>query len=116
MLETLADMASSLCLHQIVEKPTHKDGNILDLVFVYNRDLLFHYSVDPVPRSISPRDMIVVETVYKAQPATLDSDEIPKRSVFDLLNFQSPDIQWNLILTKLLEIDWQSEFRGKSPD
>ena len=47
MLNFLNEFSNTMFLHQIVTKPTHKDGNVLDLVLVNNLDIVFGYELHP---------------------------------------------------------------------
>ena len=46
MLEDLEELAAEHFLLQYVTKPTHKDGNILDLCFTNNTNLIHSYQCD----------------------------------------------------------------------
>ena len=60
MLNTLNEFSNTLFLHQIAAKPTHKEGNILDLVLINNLDIVFGYEVQPVLKPTSHHSAIVV--------------------------------------------------------
>ena len=91
MLNFLNEFSNTLFLHQIVTKPTHKDGNVLDLVLVNNLDIVFGYEVQPVLKTTSNHSAVVVTTKYKVSE-NKTHERMPKRSCFDNLNVQSSDI------------------------
>ena len=49
----LQDLSTELNLTQIIKTATHKDGNVLDLVFTNNVDLITDNTVIPILLSIS---------------------------------------------------------------
>ena len=53
----------NLLLSQIITKPTHMDGNILDLISVNNKQLIHDYSVTPTLQSITHHHLIVVYSI-----------------------------------------------------
>ena len=113
MINTLNEFSNDLCLTQMISSPTHKDGNILDLVLVNNTSLVHHCSIIPVLRSTSHHNLIQVSTVYKSSydPESL---ERPKLCSFNALNFFNQDIDWSAINKKLNNIDWKRELTNKS--
>ena len=90
MLNRLNEMCNELLLSQIVTNPTHKDGNILDLVFVNNHSLVHNTSVLPVLQSTSHHSIVQIATTYKAEPAPHQTTR-PKPSMFRALNYFHKD-------------------------
>ena len=75
-----------------MNKPTHKDGNILDLVFTNNENLIHDYSVLPVLQSTSHHSIVMVSTSLKVQSLAHDDDQPEPHSKFNALNFFSDEI------------------------
>ena len=84
-----------MLMSQHVILPTHKDGNILDLVFTNNDNLIHECSTIPVLQSTSHHDIVMVSTCFKVN--NLNDEEQPKiepRTGFNALNFFSDDTDW----------------------
>ena len=62
MLNFLNEISNTLFLHQLVAEPTHKDGNVIDLVLVNNLYLVFGCEIQPVIRTISHHSSGVMST------------------------------------------------------
>ena len=104
----LNKFSNTLFLHQIVTKPTHKDGNVLDLVLANNLDIVFGYEVQPGLKTTSHHSSVVVTTEYKVSEDKYH-ERVPKRSCFYNLNFSHE-------MTVLSLFYWSQEFRSKTPD
>ena len=113
MLTTLNEFSNDLCLSQMISTPTHKDGNILDLLLVNNTSLVHHCSIIPVLHSTSHHCLIQTSTSYKSSFKP-ESAERPKLSSFNELNFFNEDSDWVSINKKLNDIDWKKELTDKS--
>ena len=48
MMKVIGELSIDLSLSQIINTPTHKDGNILDLVFINNMDLVHDININMV--------------------------------------------------------------------
>ena len=46
MIESIKTMVDDFLLEQIVDHPTHKDGNLLDLLFTNNREIIHSTTYD----------------------------------------------------------------------
>ena len=115
MISMLNEFSNELCLTQIVSKPTHKDGNILDLVLTNNTNLIHHCSIIPVLQSTSHHSIAQVTTAYKSS-YSFRSENRPKRTSFSALNFFSDDVDWESIENELKSVDWKKEFSDSTPD
>jgi hypothetical protein len=82
MLATLNTLCSELHLTQVIKEPTHYQGNILDLVFTNNTNLIHNTIVTSTIRSISHHSMVTIQTQYK-EPIQSDN---PKDSPDYLLS------------------------------
>ena len=115
MLNHLNEMCNELLLSQIVKNPTHKDGNVLDLVFVNNRSLVHNTSVLPVLQSTSHHSIVQITTTYKAEPAPHQTTR-PKPSMFRALNYFHKDTDWASLMDALGNIDWEANFKDMSSE
>ena len=115
MLNILNSFYTELYLSQHIHLPTHKDGNVLDLIFTNNKDLIHIYNVY---RRYSAYHITASYSVPHYIKCIIEAphQNCPKNSRFDTLNFFSEDINWNLINEKFNDYDWLREFRGESPD
>ena len=59
-IDALNSLANEFLLQQCICMPTHKDGNILDLIWTNNRDLVHSYSCLPTSHTISHHSLINV--------------------------------------------------------
>ena len=117
MIQTLNDFLNCFCLHQIVTKPTHVGGNLLDCIFVNNEVLVHAVSVNEVLPSISHHKLVEVSTKLCIQSSVENNDSNGKlNNRFDCLNFFHCDISWADIISSFQQIDWGAEFQDKSVD
>ena len=118
MIETLNNLANTHFLNQIVKQPTHKDGNILDLILINNMELLHDLSVTEPLRSATHHYFLEVASSLSATHGnSQEEDEVdinipPLRT----LNFHSDDADWINMECKLDEVNWHDELRGLDPD
>ena len=90
VIRDMADELNTFCnefyLKQTVSKPTHKDGNILDLVFTNNMNLISNININETLLSISHHKFIEVSTPYKTK-LLQDDTRKPDLQGFNALNF-----------------------------
>ena len=99
-------------------KPTHNKGNILDLLFTKNTELIHSYECNEslfsdhylVDGKINYKSTVCVE-----EKETDISNKIATTN-FDQLNFFSEKIDWKKINEELQKFDWRGEFRGLPPE
>ena len=116
MFNLLTEFTNDLCMKQYVNKPTHKDGNILDLFFT-NNDLLVNDLLYSKPlNSITHHCIVEVATTYRPNIQRFKERKAPPRTGFHSLNFFHEDVNWDEINTALLEYDWVREFKNKRPE
>ena len=116
MLNDLNQFCNEMFMSQYVNQPTHKDGNILDLVFTNNETLIHDYSVIPVLQSTSHHSIVMVSTSLNAQYLPYDDDDQPEpRSKFNALNFFADEIEWNELKNDLNQINWINELNSDDP-
>ena len=116
MLEDLEDLSAEHFLLQYITKPTHKDGNILDLCLTNNAALIHSFQCDFT--ITSHHSIVQLKTTLKAQrvEATTfrqpNSDDGPG-SIFDSLNFFSDEANFLGLSENFKRTDW-NEVLGDS--
>ena len=94
-------------MNQIIRKPTHKEGNVLDFLLTNNSESIYNYHCLPTLWSdhfiVSISSHFVLET-------TTNHENSPKimNSPFDNLNFYDSKINWQELNNKLDNVDWKS--------
>ena len=91
-------------INQIIHKPTHCEGNILDFLLTNNTDSIFSYTCSPTIHS--DHFIIEVMTHLNFENMGIQSEERNLKSNFDLYNFNSQKIDWELINKELADINW----------
>ena len=117
MFACLIDFMNTNFLHQHITKPTHKDGNTLDLVFTNNSHLLHSYDcIIPGLSSVSDHHIVECKSILGVDCGESSNEPPTKSSALDYLNFFSNDIDWELISKQFKDIDWRVVLSGASPD
>ena len=125
MIEDLVTLKNEFFLGQEIMKPTHNQGNTLDLLFTNNPELLHSYVCNRTEYS----DHFLVEgkinykTPENNQEKQNDASN-PKYSPnvkssiinFNQLNFFSEKINWKKINEELQRMEWRRDFRGVPPE
>ena len=113
MLRALMDIAGEFFLQQVIEKPTHKHGNVLDLLFTNN--LHFLHSHDTVESIFSDHRIVECATTYQVDNTLGNTEEGSCSSEpgpsFHTLNFFSDDVDWEGLEDELSSHDWDLEFQ-----
>ena len=112
MNETLNSFCNEFYLKQYVNQPTHKDGNVLDLLFTNNSDLISDINVTETLLSISHHKFVDMETTYKSKYQIVDVQPTFQR--FQSLNFFSDKADWSGLKNALSQCNWVSLFENKS--
>ena len=122
MVEDLRELTLDNFLTQRADFPTHRDGNVLDLVLT-NNPLLVH-DICALPSRVS--DHFIIEMTSALSPilpnrlnAGIDTNpdnvEITETNIdFRHLNFFSEDTNWDAILLRLSQHNWIRELQGLS--
>ena len=113
MIITLNDFLNVFCLFQVVEEPTHKDGNLLDCVFVNNESIVHSVAVNEVLQSISHHKITEISTPIGVRQKPASSNQTKKTGFF-ALNFFHSNVQWNDLSNELNSVNWQSILHGKN--
>ena len=118
MAASLQEFCCTFFLNQFVEKPTHKDGNILDLVLTNNSDLVHDINVNDTLLSITHHKVVEVSTAYCIKSNCSNPEQKPRlhSNEFQMLNFFNDQINWDNIRSKLRDYSWDTLFRNKSAD
>ena len=104
MIQTLQEFCFDQSLSQIIEDPTHKDGNILDLILTNDIQHVHSHSVIPTINTISHHYLIHVATRCVVD---YKNDSSPRKiyESFAKFNFFHQDTNWNSIKLDLSSID-----------
>ena len=107
LLDVINVFKADLHINQLIHKSTHRDGNILDFLFTNNTDTIFNYTCSPTIYS----DHLVVDvtTHLNFDNHFGETEERNLISKFDLYNFQSDKIDWEIINKELTDINWSQE-------
>ena len=116
MVDGLNNFCNELCMTQFVQTPTHKDGNVLDLLFTNNSTLIHDCVNIPVLQSTSHHDIVMATTSYKVNVQEEDADMTTPLTMFRSLNFFSPDIDWDKLNEILENVNWEEELYDKDND
>ncbi|XP_057316740.1 uncharacterized protein LOC130657750 [Hydractinia symbiolongicarpus] len=102
MITITNNLLLELSLTQIIRKPTHMAGNILDLVFT-NNTIIHGISFIPTLRSISHHCFLDIATSYV--PSHIRQQTIPRvfSSPFDFLNYQSENASETHVPSRKIE-------------
>ena len=118
MIKDLVVFKNEFYLAQEIMKPTHNKGNILDLLFTNNCELLHSYECNE--SLFSDHYLIDGKINYKSTVCVKEKNtDIPNEistTNFDQLNFFSEKIDWKKMNEELQRFDWRGEFRGLPPE
>ena len=106
LLKILDELSLQFNLSQIVHKPTHINGNILDFLLTNNQDTIFNYHITPTIHS--DHFNIEVATHLSFNKTKTTSTEKSYNNKFEKFNFYSDKIDWENISKNLDDIDWDS--------
>lgn len=111
MMSDLMDLAGEFFLQQLIQKPTHKKGNTLDLFLINNAHFLHSYEV--TESMYSDHHIVECATLYCTGPSREHTPPAPEsmRS-FANLNFFSEDTDWASLDKELENQDWDAAFHG----
>ena len=111
MMSMLQDLISNNFLSQIVDKPTHKGGNTLDLFLTNNADVFPCVEVEP--SAFSSHHMVIFQSLlnYSSLVDCLPSSDM--NNGFDNFNFFSEKTNWDQINHELSTIDWTERLSGE---
>ena len=117
MIQLVMNLSEEYFLTQHIHKPTHKDGNILDLILTNNEDIIHSYECHIPLRSQTHHNIIEVNSTLNSSTNNIknpiDPATIPPLRT---LNFHSDKSDWTSLRQDLSQIDWTKELTGLSPN
>ena len=117
MLSTLMQFLNTNFMTQHITKPTHREGNTLDLVLTNNSYLLHRYECIKPLQSVSDHYVVECCTQYNSIDKLPADEEKPDlASPFDKLNFHSDEVNWDKVIKKLETINWADEISSCLPE
>ena len=116
ILNALNQFCNDFFMSQYVDIPTHKDGNILDLVFTNNDSIIHNCSTIPVLQSTSHHDIVMVLTCLNVNSITDKDDQPEPYTKFNTLNFYAENIDWVNIKKNLQKINWIEKLDSEDPN
>ena len=116
MVAALYELTIEHFLVQQFDTATHRDGNMIDLLFTNNSNII--HNAESFPSSVTDHYLMNFSAVYKStESATADHDD-PRDNEnsksFSSLNFFDDTINWDSLSTELGNHNWSREFRGLS--
>ena len=115
-VQALHELAMEHFLIQQIELPIHRDGNVLDVLFTDNSNLIHSYTCTYSGQS--DHNIVEVKSLYKTTTSHKEQHqpEVTKEDTasFFSLNFFNEDIDWERINSAFKEVDWTSKFQGLS--
>ena len=115
MLEVLQKFSDELLLSQMISKPTHYQGNTLDLVLTNCKEMINDIEIQPTTLSTSHHYIINLFTQYKA-PLLPGKETQPRLSPLDDFNFHNKETNWEGIQAFLGQVDWENLLQDKTAD
>ena len=97
--------------------PTHRQGNVLDLIFTNYSEMLHSYECNDT--IFSDHYLINAKINYKNEEQENREEAIRSEistTNFDCLNFFSEKIDWKIVKQNLKELNWRAELRGCPPE
>ena len=111
MAHLLSELMSEYFLHQVIQKPTHRAGNVLDLLLTNNTNIIVNYEIFPTA-PVSSHHLILCQTSLSCSKGTHEYPE--ELSVFDEINLKSELTNWDAINLNIGSHDWNFLFENKS--
>jgi len=100
-------------LSQMINVPTHKAGNILDLLFTNNQQLI--NEVHAMPSNFTDHYVVEIATHFKSHFAKRHQQSRTFTNSIDSLNFFSGDVNWVRLKQDMQLIQWDSILEGVEP-
>ena len=108
MINSIQNIVDEYFLEQLIDLPTHKDGNILDLLFTNNTEILHSFSCDETTNS--DHHLVNCKTNYIHKQVNDQTHTRSTSETFEDLNFFSDDVNWEKISEELSAYNWDKEF------
>ena len=118
MFVSLSEFLDNHCLSQYVTVPTHRQGNILDLVFVNNDFMVHSINVAAVLQTTSHHSIVEVSSLVPLSSSSKVSTVSSPAPLNGLrkYNFHSEDIDWTRLNESLSVVDWDAKFNDLTGD
>ena len=110
MAFALNEMCVNYGLTQCIDQPTHKAGNILDLLFVSDEDLCHSYTCSNVPNELSHHKLVEVNTSHNFGDNKLFV-HTPQREGLFRFNFFDESVDWNTVCDEFDAYSWEDELK-----
>ena len=118
MVKNLYEIATEHFLVQQIEGPTHRAGNLLDLVFTNNAQLVHSYTATPTVQS--DHSFMQINANYAISGRADEEDDSDdedidsagadsNETILRNLNFHSSEIDWSAISSAINSVDWNGE-------
>ena len=114
LFDTLSQFQNKHFLSQMINVPTHKSGNTLDLVLTNNRQLINEFS--SFPTKFSDHHLIDISSHFKSHFAKVQGQQKTFANTLDSLNFFSEDIDWSAINSELSKVSRKENLVGLDPE
>ena len=114
MISLMQEFANQHFLMQMVTEPTHRAGNVLDVIFTNASDIFPKIEVLP-SYPISSHHLIRCAILTNGEDRNQSLSNL-NHTCFDSVNLYSEKTDWTKIKTEIANKDWQSDFENKSPD
>ena len=125
MINDLVMFKNEFYLTQEILKPTHKKGNVLDLFFTNNSEMLHSYESNEI--LFSDHYLVEGKLNYDNNECCKEKKAFTKDEKgftdtklftenFNQFNFFSENINWKTVNNELQKINWRWEFRRLSPE
>ena len=108
MIQNMQTIVDEFFLEQLIDTSTHQDGNILDLIFTNNKDLLHSFSCDET--IYSDHYHVHCKSNYTTEHPIKQEFSLPREDSFENLNFFNEDVNWDMIMQELSDCDWDRIF------
>ena len=115
MLNDLSMFTLEFYMTKTVNELTNKDGNVLELIFCNNSDLIHSYTCVPTFHSISHHHLITTATSLNLHKTGL-TVERTFLNEFKKLNFFKETVDWESLTKLISDRDWKVMFQNLSPD
>ena len=100
-------------LSQMINVPTHRAGNILDLLFTNNQQLI--NEVHALPSNFSDHYVVEIASHYKSHFARNHQHCREFTNTFDSLNFFSEEVNWAQLRHDMQDIQWDNILEDIDP-
>ena len=107
MIESIQETVDEFLLEQLVDQPTHEDGNMLDLFFMNNPDI--RHSISCKETILSDHHIVTFKSTYILSKTSSNTPNLPTEDSFENLNFFSDEVKWDELNSKLSQYPWEDE-------